>query len=119
MRTYRYRAIDDKGKRIRGREKAETANVVFTNLLDRELHPVEVKEHKSVLKFEITRKKVPRKELMHFSRQLAVFMRAGIPVLEAIEIIEEGVTNKLLKNALVSLAESLRAGQTFAEATAE
>ena len=33
---------------------------------------------KSILQFELTAKKIPRKELMHFSRQLAVFIKAGI-----------------------------------------
>ena len=34
---------------------------------------------------------MPRRELMHFSRQMAVFMKAGIPVLEALEVMIEEV----------------------------
>src|SRR5450755_3463115 len=86
---YSYTAIDDGGKTINGVVSASTATLARTALLDRELQPVKAGEKKSVLKFEITKKKVPRKDLMHFSRQMAVFVRAGIPILDALEIIHE------------------------------
>ncbi len=56
-------------------------------LLAKDLSPLDVREKKSILTFEITKKKVKRRDLMHFSRQMAVFMRAGIPVLESMEVI--------------------------------
>ena len=34
---------------------------------------------------------------MHFSRQLGVFVKAGIPIMEALEVIAEETTDKLLK----------------------
>ena len=34
---------------------------------------------------------------MNFSRQLAVFMKAGIPIMEALEVIVEETQNKLMK----------------------
>jgi len=53
---------------------------------------------------------------MNFSRQLAVFMRAGIPIMEALEVITEETQNKLLRNILLEMVDSLRAGDTFATA---
>ena len=74
------------------------------------------REKKSVLQFEITKKKVPRRELMHFSRQMAVFMRAGIPVLEALEVMTEEVGDKVFQRILAEMSEALRSGETFAGA---
>jgi len=71
---------------------------------------------KSILQFEITQKKVPRKDLMHFSRQLAVFIKAGIPILDALETIESETGNKFFKQVLGDMIEALRAGTTFATA---
>jgi len=71
---------------------------------------------KSILQFEITKKKVPRKDLMHFSRQLAVFIKAGIPILDALETIESETGNKFFKQVLGDMIESLRSGTTFAQA---
>ena len=83
------------------------------------LAPVELKRRRALLQFEITRKKVPRKELMHFSRQMAVFMKAGIPVLEALEVMNEESGNKVLQRVMAEMADSLRAGETFAGAAAQ
>ena len=80
--------------------------------------PIDVKEHKSVLKFEITKKTVSRKEVMHFSRQLSVFVEAGIPIMEALEVIAEETTDKLLKRVLLDMVGELQAGDTFASAAA-
>ena len=77
------------------------------------------KPRKSILQFELTAKKVPRKELMHFSRQLAVFIKAGIPILDALEAIQEEMGNKFFKQMLEDISISLRQGRTFADAAAE
>jgi type IV pilus assembly protein PilC len=73
---------------------------------------------KSILQFEITKKKVPRKDLMHFSRQLAVFLKAGIPILDALEAIQEEMGNKLFKSIVDDMIAALRGGSTFADAAA-
>jgi len=74
------------------------------------------KPKKSVLQFEITKKKVPRKDLMHFSRQLAVFIKAGIPILDALEAITEEMGNKFFRQIVEDVVDRLRSGSTFADA---
>ena len=75
-------------------------------------------EKKSLAKLEITKKKVPRKEIMHFSRQMGVFMKAGIPIMEALEVIETETTDKLMKKVILEMIDDLRAGDTFTAAAA-
>jgi type IV pilus assembly protein PilC len=116
MPKYAYVAMKSDGTTVKGVEEALTLGLAHSALLERELEPVKVHEKKSVMQFEITRKKVPRKELMHFSRQLAVFVRAGIPILDAMDVITEGTTNKLFKKSLGEIIEALKAGDTFAGA---
>src|SRR3954451_16007539 len=72
----------------------------------------------AILQFELTTKKVPRRELMHFSRQMAVFMKAGIPILEAIDGITEEMGHKRFKETLDDVRLRLVAGDTFAGACA-
>ncbi len=116
MESYRYNALDDSGNKVSGTEKAASASAAHLMLIQRGLHPIEVKEHKSILKFEITKKRVARKEIMHFSRQLSVFVEAGIPIMEALELISEETTDKLLKKVLLDMVSELQAGDTFASA---
>ncbi|HUY16584.1 MAG TPA: type II secretion system F family protein [Acidimicrobiales bacterium] len=115
---YRYKALDESGKQVSGTETASSTGAAHVALLAKGLQPLEVGARKSILTFEITQKKVPRKDLTNFTRQLAVFMRAGIPIMEALEVITEETQNKMLKVVLLEMVDSLRAGDTFAAAAA-
>ncbi len=101
-----------------GVEMATSAGAAHVALLARGLQPSEVETKRSLLNFEITQKKVPRQDVMNFTRQLAVFMRAGVPIMEALEVIVEETQHKMLKSILSEMVDSLRAGDTFAAAAA-
>jgi len=87
-------------------------------LIQRGLQPLDIKVRTSVLNFEITKKKVPRNEIMNFTRQLAVFMKAGVSIMEALEVIVEETQGKMLRKIIFDLIDSLRAGDTYATACA-
>ena len=75
MEKYQYSAFDDAGNKVSGVEAANSSGAAHLALLERGYQTIEVSEKKSVLQFEITKKMVPRKDIMHFSRQLAVFVQ--------------------------------------------
>jgi len=116
LNKYRFEAFDTGGNRVKGNESAPSSGAVHLALLERGFQPIEVSEKKSVLSIEITKKRVPRKDVMNFTRQLAVFIRSGIPIMEALEVIVEETPNKLMKNILLQMVDDLRAGDTFATA---
>lgn len=74
---------------------------------------------KRLMNTEITPKRVKLKDLMHFSRQLGVFVRAGIPLTEALQALTEEMGSKLLKQILIEVDEAIQGGSTFAGAMAE
>ena len=71
---------------------------------------------KKIANLEITPQRIKRRELMHFSRQMSVFITAGIPILEALNAITEEMGNKHFKEVLHEMATDLQAGSTFAQA---
>jgi type IV pilus assembly protein PilC len=113
---FRFSALDSSGAQVSGVQVATTSGAAHLALVERGFQPLEVNEKRSLLKMEVTKKKVPRKEIMHFSRQLGVFMKAGIPIMEALEVIEQETTEKLMKKVLEEIIVDLRAGDTFAAA---
>jgi type IV pilus assembly protein PilC len=113
MANFKYSAIGPDGRRVHGRIKADTIKLAMAALAQRDLNVLQLKESKSVLQFEITRKKLPPAHVMHFSRQLAAFVRAGVPLIESIEVIEQESENKLLRRVLAAVREELRTGETF------
>ncbi len=115
---FRYSAIDASGAKVSGTETAASSGAAHLALVQRGFQPLEVTEKTSLAKLEITKKKVPRKEIMHFSRQMGVFMKAGIPIMEALEVIETETTDKLMKKVILEMIDDLRAGDTFTAAAA-
>lgn len=116
MTKYKYSAVGPDGVEIRGVEEATTLGQARAMLRYRGLDPVTIAKKRSILQFELTARKVPRKEVMHFSRQLAVFVRAGIPIIEGLEVIAEDTPNKTFRVVLAEMTEALRSGETFAGA---
>ncbi len=131
MSKFKYAAMNMVGETVTGSMKSASWDVAVGTLTDRQLvdirplttddkRPSEKKteDKKSILKFEITKKKVKRQEVMQFSRQLAAFIRAGIPILEAIHTFAEESGDKVFRRALTQMGEALRRGETFSQAAA-
>jgi type IV pilus assembly protein PilC len=118
MAKYKYVARDPHGQTVRGSLQAGSIKGAMTGLLDRELEVVDIKQRKNVLQFEITKEKLPLADIMHFSRQLGAFVRAGVPLIESLEVIEEESSNKALKKVLQHVAEEIRTGEAFSRALA-
>jgi type IV pilus assembly protein PilC len=118
MSRYKYTATAPDGKQVRGKVDAVSVKGAMATLVDQEYEVVALKERKSVLKYEITRKKLPLADVMHFSRQLAAFTRAGVPLPDALQVIEEEAEDKTLRKILVAVRAELRTGETFSGALA-
>jgi type IV pilus assembly protein PilC len=116
MAKFRYQATTEAGTRTRGVATATSLKTAMAGLVEQGFNVSQLKPKRNALKFEITKKKLPQGELMHFSRQLSAFVRAGIPLIEALEVIEEEADDKTLLMVLVGVRESLITGETFSEA---
>jgi type IV pilus assembly protein PilC len=99
----------------RGVQVADTLDDAHRLLTDRQLTVVEVAAKRG-FNVELTTKRIKRVDLMNLSRQLAAFMRAGIPLLAAIAVLGEESTKPAVRNVLAEIGADLRAGSTFAEA---
>ena len=95
MPKFQFTALSLDGTRIAGVEDAPSLVDMHTWLAERDLLPIEVSPKRSILQYEITKKKVKPRELMHFSRQLGVFIRAGITIINALEVIASETTDKV------------------------
>jgi type IV pilus assembly protein PilC len=117
MPRYKYIAEGNDGFAANGTIEAESPAGAGLLLMERGLFVKKLTEQKSILQYEIARKRVSRKDLMHFSRQLAVFLRAGVPIIDALDIIRQELPpKKLLGSVLADMIEALRSGSTFTAA---
>src|SRR5919201_7119668 len=58
-------------------------------------------------------------DLVLFSRQLAVFLRSGVPLVPAVEALAEQSSNPILRDALYVVRDDLVSGQPIATALGE
>jgi len=106
---FSYKALDETGKKVSGTEMATSTGAATSHCSPgppahgggEQVEPVEVRDHQE---------EGPRQDVMNFTRQLAVFMKAGVPIMEALEVIVEETQNKMLKLILSEMVDSLRAG---------
>lgn len=119
MPRFAYAAIDANGTSVEGVTKADTIGEARAHLLDKSLYPVKIEEKRGALSIELTKEKVKKKELMHFTRQLAVFVKAGIPLTEAMEIIGDETTDVALQRTISHMVEDVRNGGTLSGAAAK
>jgi type IV pilus assembly protein PilC len=116
MAKFKYLATTEAGNRTHGVATATSLKTAMSGLVEQGFTVSQLKPKRNVMKFQITKEKLPQGELMHFSRQLSAFVRAGIPLIEALEVIEEEADDKTLRMVLQGVRESLITGETFSEA---
>jgi type IV pilus assembly protein PilC len=115
MPRFSYQAVALDGRPVKGVEKADSRAVVELALYDRELRDIQVAEKTGVLQSELSGPRVKRAELMHLSRQMAAFVRAGMPILDAVRSIAEESTNSSVRRVMHDIEDGLRAGDRFSD----
>ena len=64
------------------------------------------------------RRKVKSKILMIFTRQLATLIDSGLPLLRSLHVLAKQERDKVMKNTIDKLADSVQSGSTFSDALA-
>jgi type IV pilus assembly protein PilC len=117
--VYRYVAVGPDGSELKETVEAPSEDVLRNELLLRNLEVRQVRQKKTFGELELTPQRVPRQEVMHFSRQMAAFVRSGIPITEALEVVEEGSSNKRFRQIVARMREQINNGVPFSEALEE
>lgn len=118
MAQFKYLAIADDGTKLKATTEAMSEDALRNELVSRQLEVVKISEKRSFSKIEITKQKVKRQEIMHFSRQIGAFVRAGIPLVDALQTVREGTKNERFRDVLQDIAEQIQTGIPFSEALA-
>lgn len=85
-------------------------------LLQKYAEVTKLVQKRSVLELELTTSRIKRVELMHLSRQLAAFIRAGVPILDAISMLAEESDSRAVQRVMGEINADLRAGATLSDA---
>lgn len=126
MANYGWEGLNKDGQRESG-----TLNAVDEKEVRRTLRAKGIRVKKitppSILEFDIGEWMVKKglakafgpKELMTFTKQLAIMNNAGVPIIQSLEILFKSERNPSLKNAVKTIAVDVGEGKTLAEAMAK
>ena len=89
--TYSWEGTNNKGQLVKGEMTAASADVVKAELRKQGLTPKQGKiKKKSAGLFSKRAQPITTKDIAVFSRQLATMMKAGVPMVQAFEIVGPG-----------------------------
>lgn len=115
---YSYIAVDLQGKEKKGKMEAPDEERVFHTLKSEGLYPVTIKEL-GILSRDINiqiNNPVKTKDLSVFTRQFVTILNAGVPIVAALEMMEEQTENKTLRQAISSTLVMVQKGERLADA---
>ncbi|MCS3903869.1 type IV pilus assembly protein PilC [Methylohalomonas lacus] len=113
-----WEGTDKSGKRVKGEMTGTSDSLVKAVLRRQGINPLKVKKKPKPL-FGGGRKKITTKDITVFSRQLATMMSAGVPLVQAFEIVGRGHENVAMQELILAIKGDVESGGTLAEALAK
>jgi type IV pilus assembly protein PilC len=119
---FTYRAYSPRGKLEERVATGDSAASVHRDLIDRGFRVVSVRPARSgwrwVYRQFPTFFRVKTADLILFSRQLATFIRVGVPITDAIKLLQGASNSGAFRAALEDISQDLEAGEAFSSAIA-
>lgn len=115
MVEYDYRAIDAKGKKIRGTLQAGGLDELTSRLHTQGIHLLDAKVHKQAFKL-FPQRKIERRNLIVLFMYLEQMAGAGIPILDALSEMRDNEESPLMQKVISTLVDDISSGQTLSDA---
>ncbi len=109
--VFEWEGKDRNGKLVRGEMRAAGENQVLASLRRQGILPGKVKKRKMS-----SGKKITPKDLTLFTRQLATMMKAGVPLLQAFDIVARGNSNPSVTRLLNDIRNDVETGTSLSTA---
>ena len=119
MSTYRYEAVNDGGKTVAGLIEAESMDHANDLLGARGLTPLSMRDETAAAgkprweKIALLFNTVHPEELILYTKQLSTMLKAGIPILRVVDILENQSENLRLKDISRQIGLDIRSGATL------
>ncbi len=113
--TYVWEGVDKKGKKLKGEMLAAGDAIVNATLRRQGITVLKVKKQSGLGRS----KKISEKDIALFTRQLATMMKAGVPLLQAFDIVAKGHANPSVQRLLAEIKADIESGSSMSQAFAK
>lgn len=110
-----WEGIDKGGNRVKGEQSGYSETLIKAQLRQQGIKPIKVKKKPKSL-FSARPKKITTKDIAVFSRQLATMLTAGVPLVQAFDIVGRGHENPSMQKLILQIKEDIESGSTLTEA---
>jgi type IV pilus assembly protein PilC len=111
--TFQWEGMDRRGKKIKGQMQAGGEAVVNSLLRKQGITVTKVKKQSTLFG---GGKRITDKDVTLFTRQLATMMKAGVPLLQAFEIVARGHSNPSMQRLLLEIKADIEKGSSLTQA---
>lgn len=119
MESFSYKAVSAAGKDVKGSVEAESREEAARKIKEQGLVPVSIGKQGALDKdvnIPIFKgKKIPARDMSVFCRQFASILKAGVSVINALEMLAEQTENKKLKEAIVNTQSNVEKGESLSD----
>lgn len=115
LQVFVWEGTDKRGTVMKGEQEAKNANVLRAELRRQGITPKVVKPKPRPL-FGAAGKRITPLDIAIFSRQIATMMKAGVPIVGALEIIASGNKNPRMQKLVNSVRADVESGSSLSEA---
>jgi type IV pilus assembly protein PilC len=112
-----WEGTDRKGNKVKGKSMASTEAAVRADLRRQGVVPSRIRKQRA--KAFSGRSKITTGDIAVFSRQLATMLAAGIPLVQAFEIVGTGHDNPAMQKLILGVKGDVEGGSALAEALAK
>ncbi|SDK90272.1 type II secretion system protein F (GspF) [Clostridium cochlearium] len=117
MANFKYRMMNSSGEKLEGVYAAASRQEVIEMIKSNNNYPLKVEEIIENKDMEIqVFNKVKTKDIAVFCRQFYTMLNAGATITTCLNVLGQQITNKRLKNSILSVDENVRKGLTLSEA---
>ncbi len=109
---FSWEGTDRKGNRVKGETRASTIAMARAELRRQGINPLKVRKKASSI-FSNRKKKITSKDIAIFSRQLATMMAAGVPMVQAFDIVGRGHNNPSMQEMILSIKADVEGGTSL------
>ncbi|HUN70450.1 MAG TPA: type II secretion system F family protein [Burkholderiales bacterium] len=109
--TFTWEGKDKAGKTVRGEMRAAGENMVQASLRRQGVTVSKVKKQRLGGGGSVT-----EKDVALFTRQMATMMKAGVPLLQAFDIVSKGSSNPAVTRLLIEIKTEVETGSSLAQA---
>lgn len=116
--SFQYTAVDRAGKRHKGVTAANDSQDAFRRVTALGMTPIKISSSKSASSNNIARGRISPDQVGSFCYELAVLLRAAIPIADGLRSIAEQEPKKGMRNLVTDMATKIQAGSTITDAMA-